>query len=84
MNKLIEKMVLYLDTFSNEIVKFNSFTDRDQYHQTHAHCIPKTPIDLAKTTLVIDTKDFLVEKRLGDSKHGDQGFWSEKNEEWSK
>lgn len=76
-------MVLYLDTFSNEIVKFNSFADRDQYRRTHAHGIPKTPIDLAKATLVIDAKDFLVEKRRGDSKHGDQGFWSEKNEAWS-
>ncbi len=77
-------MVLYLDTFSNEIVKFNSFADWDQYHRTHVHGIPKTPIALANTTLVIDAKDFLVEKKRGDLKHGDQGFWSEKNEAWSK
>jgi len=84
MNMLIEKMVLFLNTFSSEIVKFNSFGDRDQYRRTHAQRIPKTPIDLPKTTLAIDAKDFLVEKRRGDSKRGDQGFWSTKNEDWSK
>lgn len=84
MNKLIEKMILFLDAFANEIVKFNSFADRDQYRHTHMHSLPKTPPDLARATLVIDAKDFLVEKKRGDSKTGDQGFWSEKNNDWSK
>lgn len=84
MNKLIEKMVLFLDAFSTDIIKFNSFTDCEQYRRTHAHWVPKIPIDLPRTTLIIDAKDFLVQKLCGEKKHGDLGFWSDKLKNLSK